>query len=33
MKIDDLKDIIDICVSKIETKIKEANYLKNIEKK
>ena len=33
MNVDDLKSIIDICVSKIESKIKEANYIKNIEKK
>lgn len=33
MNVGDLKSIIDICVSKIETKIKENNYIKNIEKK
>lgn len=33
MNVDDLKYIIDICASRIESKIKEANYIKNIEKK
>lgn len=33
MNVDDLKSIIDICVSRIETKIKENNYIKKIEKK
>ena len=33
MNVDDLKSIIDISVSRIESKIKEANYIKNIEKK
>ena len=33
MNVDDLKSIIDICASKIEFKIKEDNYIKNIEKK
>lgn len=32
MNVDDLKSIIDICASKIEFKIKEDNYIKNIEK-
>ena len=33
MNINDLKSVIDICVSKIEFKIKETNYIKNIKKK
>lgn len=32
MNVDDLKSVIDICVSKIEAKVKENNYIRNIEK-
>ncbi|MBO8426245.1 MAG: DUF4145 domain-containing protein [Firmicutes bacterium] len=32
MNVNDLKSVIDICVTKIEAKIKENNYIKNIKK-